>query len=139
MKWAEAANAAGDVFPVWGTCLGHQLLQILATNASFEELLVETDAVVRNGTSCQRSFESSSIPYPPAPPCLLGRDQALRHQLLRILATKLSALISRDPLALHILHSPCALTASAPVFEPSWWDRHWHVMLFSSTSVSARS
>ena len=47
VRWAEEANAAGEVFPVWGTCLGHQLLQILATNASFEELLVETDAVVR--------------------------------------------------------------------------------------------
>ena len=47
VRWAEEANAAGDAFPVWGTCLGHQLLQILATNASFEELLVETDAVVR--------------------------------------------------------------------------------------------
>ena len=48
VRWAEEANAAGEVFPVWGTCLGHQLLQILATNASFEELLVETDAVVRS-------------------------------------------------------------------------------------------
>ena len=48
VRWAEEANAAGEVFPVWGTCLGHQLLQILATNASFEELLVETDAVVRH-------------------------------------------------------------------------------------------
>jgi hypothetical protein len=47
VAWAEEANAAGEVYPVWGTCLGHQLLQILATNASFEELLVETDAVVR--------------------------------------------------------------------------------------------
>ena len=116
VKWAEAANAAGDVFPVWGTCLGHQLLQILATNASFEELLVETDAVVRSGTCCQRSIKSSSIPYIPAPPCLLGLDQALRYQLLRILATKLSAPFPRDPLALHILHSPRALSASAPLF-----------------------
>ena len=89
VKWAEAANAAGDVFPVWGTCLGHQLLQILATNASFEELLVETDAVVRIGTCCQCSNESSSTPYIPTPPCLLGLDQALRYQLLRNLATKL--------------------------------------------------
>lgn len=47
IAWAEEANAAGEVYPVWGTCLGHQLLQIVATNASFEELLVETDAVVR--------------------------------------------------------------------------------------------
>lgn len=32
---------------VWGTCLGHQLLQILAANTSYNELLVHTDAVVR--------------------------------------------------------------------------------------------
>ena len=32
---------------VWGTCLGHQLLQILAANTSYDELLVKTDAVVR--------------------------------------------------------------------------------------------
>ncbi|KAK9833340.1 hypothetical protein WJX81_007993 [Elliptochloris bilobata] len=50
VKWAEEANAAGEVFPVWGTCLGHQLLQVLATNASFEELLVETDAVSHPST-----------------------------------------------------------------------------------------
>lgn len=31
---------------VWGTCLGHQLLQILAANTSYNELLVQTDAVV---------------------------------------------------------------------------------------------
>ena len=31
---------------VWGTCLGHQLLQILTANTSYNELLVETDSVV---------------------------------------------------------------------------------------------
>lgn len=31
---------------IWGTCLGHQLLQILSTNTTFDELLIETDAVV---------------------------------------------------------------------------------------------
>jgi gamma-glutamyl hydrolase len=42
---AVASNDAGDPFPIWGTCLGHQLLQILATNISRNDLLVETDAV----------------------------------------------------------------------------------------------
>ena len=31
---------------VWGTCLGHQLLQILTANTSYNELLVQTDSVV---------------------------------------------------------------------------------------------
>ena len=30
----------------WGTCLGHQLLQILTANTSYNELLVQTDSVV---------------------------------------------------------------------------------------------
>lgn len=42
---AVASNDAGDPFPIWGTCLGHQLLQILATNISRNDLLVETDSV----------------------------------------------------------------------------------------------
>jgi gamma-glutamyl hydrolase len=42
---AIESNDAGDPFPIWGTCLGHQLLQILATNISRNDLLVETDAV----------------------------------------------------------------------------------------------
>ncbi|EIE19350.1 class I glutamine amidotransferase-like protein [Coccomyxa subellipsoidea C-169] len=50
VKMAEAENAAGNVFPVWGTCLGHQLLQILAANTSYNELLVQTDAVSHPST-----------------------------------------------------------------------------------------
>ena len=46
-EWAAAANDAGDIMPIQGTCLGHQLLQILATGANFKDLLVPTDAVVR--------------------------------------------------------------------------------------------
>jgi len=69
VAWAEEANAAGEVYPVWGTCLGHQLLQILATNASFEELLVETDAVVR--PRCPAGRRSR--------PCAPGFTLAKRH------------------------------------------------------------
>ena len=36
--------AAGDVFPIHGTCLGFQLLHILEANVSFEALLVDTDS-----------------------------------------------------------------------------------------------
>jgi hypothetical protein len=47
---AVASNDAGDPFPIWGTCLGHQLLQILATNISRNDLLVETDSVAHPAT-----------------------------------------------------------------------------------------
>ena len=42
---AVKANEAGTPFPIWGTCLGHQLLQIIVTQAHFDDLLVPTDAV----------------------------------------------------------------------------------------------
>jgi hypothetical protein len=63
IAWAEEANAAGEVYPVWGTCLGHQLLQILATNASFEELLVETDAVVCPHCPAARRSRPYNLPW----------------------------------------------------------------------------
>ena len=44
--WAVESNDAGRPFPIWGTCLGHQLLQIIVTKAHFGDILVETDAVV---------------------------------------------------------------------------------------------
>eukprot|EP00201_Polytomella_parva_P003485 CAMPEP_0175075468 /NCGR_PEP_ID=MMETSP0052_2-20121109/22023_1 /TAXON_ID=51329 ORGANISM="Polytomella parva, Strain SAG 63-3" /NCGR_SAMPLE_ID=MMETSP0052_2 /ASSEMBLY_ACC=CAM_ASM_000194 /LENGTH=361 /DNA_ID=CAMNT_0016344169 /DNA_START=117 /DNA_END=1202 /DNA_ORIENTATION=+ len=47
---AVAANKAGDVFPIHGTCLGHQLLHILASNVSRNDLLVDTDAVAHPTT-----------------------------------------------------------------------------------------
>jgi len=31
-NWAVAANVKGDYFPIWGTCLGFQLLSVLAAN-----------------------------------------------------------------------------------------------------------
>lgn len=48
--WAAASNDAGTPFPIWGTCLGHQLLQIIVTGAHFEDLLVKTDAVSQPST-----------------------------------------------------------------------------------------
>ncbi|MEW5303346.1 MAG: hypothetical protein WDW36_006048 [Sanguina aurantia] len=42
---AVAANDAGDVFPIHGTCLGFQLLHILVSNVSRNDLLVDTDSV----------------------------------------------------------------------------------------------
>jgi len=44
-NWAVEANDNGDVFPIHGTCLGFQLLQILVSNVSRNDLLVETDSV----------------------------------------------------------------------------------------------
>jgi len=44
-NWAVESNDNGKPFPIWGTCLGHQLLQIIVTKAHFGDLLVETDAV----------------------------------------------------------------------------------------------
>ena len=45
-NWAVESNDNGSPFPIWGTCLGHQLLQIIVTKAHFGDILVETDAVV---------------------------------------------------------------------------------------------
>jgi len=59
--WAVESNEAGSPFPIWGTCLGHQLLQIIVTRAHFGDILVETDAVVSSSFFCSRSF------FPP--PC----------------------------------------------------------------------
>lgn len=39
------ANDDGNVYPIHGTCLGHQLLHVLLTNASRDVVLVETDSV----------------------------------------------------------------------------------------------
>lgn len=49
-NWAKEANNAGDIFPIHGTCLGFQLLHILEANASFTELLVDTDSVAHAST-----------------------------------------------------------------------------------------
>ena len=43
--WAKASNDAGVPFPIWGTCLGHQLLCVLESGAHFQDLFIETDAV----------------------------------------------------------------------------------------------
>ena len=49
-QWAKEANDNGDPFPIWGTCLGFQLLHILESNVSFTQLLVPTDSVAQAGT-----------------------------------------------------------------------------------------
>ncbi|GFH25699.1 folate gamma-glutamyl hydrolase [Haematococcus lacustris] len=49
-NWAVQANDAGDVFPIHGTCLGFQLLHILASNISRNVLLVDTDSVAHPTT-----------------------------------------------------------------------------------------
>lgn len=43
--WAKESADSGVPFPIWGTCLGHQLLLILESGAHFEDLLTPTDAV----------------------------------------------------------------------------------------------
>jgi len=43
--WAKAANDGGTPFPIWGTCLGHQLMCVLESGAHFQDLFIETDAV----------------------------------------------------------------------------------------------
>ncbi|KAG1661191.1 hypothetical protein FOA52_005997 [Chlamydomonas sp. UWO 241] len=47
---AVAANDAGDVFPIHGTCLGFQLLHILASNVSRNDLLIETNSTSHAAT-----------------------------------------------------------------------------------------
>ncbi|GIL44397.1 hypothetical protein Vafri_1876 [Volvox africanus] len=49
-NWALQANDAGKVFPIHGTCLGFQLLHILASNISRNDLLVDTDSVAHAST-----------------------------------------------------------------------------------------
>ncbi|KAG2450314.1 hypothetical protein HYH02_004819 [Chlamydomonas schloesseri] len=49
-NWALEANNKGDVFPIHGTCLGFQLLHILASNISRNDLLVDTDSVAHPST-----------------------------------------------------------------------------------------
>ncbi|GBF96107.1 gamma-glutamyl hydrolase [Raphidocelis subcapitata] len=49
-NWAVQENDAGNPFPIHGTCLGHQLLHILVSNVSRNDLLVETDAVSHPST-----------------------------------------------------------------------------------------
>lgn len=44
-QWAVEANDAGNPFPIWGTCLGFQLLQMLMGDVMRDELLVPTDSV----------------------------------------------------------------------------------------------
>eukprot|EP00775_Hariotina_reticulata_P005931 gene5931-6171_t len=49
-NWAVEANNNGDVFPIHGTCLGFQLLHILVSNVSRNDLLIETDSVSHPST-----------------------------------------------------------------------------------------
>ena len=42
--WAKESADAGTPFPLWGTCLGHQLLMVLESGAHFQDLFVATDA-----------------------------------------------------------------------------------------------
>ena len=38
------ANDKKDIFPMWGTCLGFELLNVLASGLKPEELLVSCDS-----------------------------------------------------------------------------------------------
>jgi gamma-glutamyl hydrolase len=49
-QWAKEENDQGRMFPVWGTCLGHQLQMIMTANADFNDLLITTDAVSHPST-----------------------------------------------------------------------------------------
>lgn len=49
-NWAVEANDRGDVFPIHGTCLGFQMLHILVSNVSRNDLLVDTDSVAHLST-----------------------------------------------------------------------------------------
>jgi gamma-glutamyl hydrolase len=49
-NWAVEENDKGNVFPIHGTCLGFQLLHILVSNVSRNDLLIETDSVAHAAT-----------------------------------------------------------------------------------------
>ncbi|GAX73090.1 hypothetical protein CEUSTIGMA_g543.t1 [Chlamydomonas eustigma] len=56
---AVKANLNGDIFPIWGTCLGFQLLHILPSNVSRNVLLVETDSV-SHATTLELNHDADS-------------------------------------------------------------------------------
>jgi gamma-glutamyl hydrolase len=61
--WARETNDGGDPFPIWGTCLGFQLLHILESNVSFTQLLVDTDSVAQPTTLDFTDKASSSYMF----------------------------------------------------------------------------
>ncbi|KAK9803146.1 hypothetical protein WJX72_001749 [[Myrmecia] bisecta] len=71
--WAVEENDKGNVFPIWGTCLGHQLLQILAANVNFNDLLIETDAVSHASTLKFTGEGRKSRMFGTAEPSLLNK------------------------------------------------------------------
>lgn len=61
-NWAKEENDKGRPYPIWGTCLGFQLLHILESNVSFTELLIDTDSVAQASTiEFSESAESSAM------------------------------------------------------------------------------
>ncbi|GAX73089.1 hypothetical protein CEUSTIGMA_g542.t1 [Chlamydomonas eustigma] len=59
-KMAVTANDKGDVFPIWGTCLGFQLLHLLPSNISRNVVLIDTDSVSHASTLDWSPYASSS-------------------------------------------------------------------------------
>lgn len=72
-NWAVEANDNGNPFPIHGTCLGHQLLHILASNVSRNDLLVETDAVTHPTTMDLTAAANTSRPFKAMPADLLKK------------------------------------------------------------------
>lgn len=82
-QWAADANDAGEVMPIQGTCLGHQLLQILATwPANFTEILVPTDSVAQAGTLEFTADAASSYYMGELDPALKAKASDPKYNLI---------------------------------------------------------
>lgn len=72
-NWAVEANNNGDVFPIHGTCLGFQLLHILVSNVSRNDLLIETDSVSHPSTLLWSGKEKDSRMFKDLPADLYAK------------------------------------------------------------------
>ncbi|KAF5835633.1 peptidase C26-domain-containing protein [Dunaliella salina] len=83
-QWAVQANDAGDPFPIHGTCLGFQLLHILASNVSRNDLLIETDST-SHATTLQfwnKQAAEESLLFGDMPDKLRGALESEKHNIV---------------------------------------------------------
>lgn len=80
-NWAIEANDAGDFFPIHGTCLGHQLLHILLTNADRDTVLIETDSVQNANILNFTKAAADSMYFADMDPALLEKVASPKYNI----------------------------------------------------------
>lgn len=80
-NWILEANDNGDVFPIHGTCLGFQLLHILASNISRNYLLVDTDSVAHPTTLQFTEYAANSRMFGGMRPDLLTKLSSDKYNI----------------------------------------------------------